>query len=460
MHRLPALVLFLTFAAPKSAAAQITLVDALRRADSAAVANRRATGLRDERDGLALAPLRGILPALRTEASLVRTTDPIGAFGTLLRQRRIGQADFDPSRLNFPAAVSNYGAGVIAEVPILNVDAWIGRSAAGRAATAGHLAADWTRATVRADVVRAYFGALLADEKVAMLAAATRSAAAHVRQAESLQRNGLATPSDGLLAAVKAGELDADLATAQGDVTNARRGLAVLVGGDGREPATPLGTLPTADALRRFVAADTVASAAPRGDVRAATLGADAARVDATRATAAVLPRLNGFARWDWNDPRRLFAGEKNWTVGLMASWSPFTGAAEIAEQRAATGRANTALALADGVAAQARLEVERTATDLSVALQRLAIAERGAVQATDAHRIVSRRYDGGLATVVELLDAAASDTHVATRVAVARFDVVSALAARQLAFGLDPAALAALDHSESRSTNFKDTDK
>ena len=460
MHRLTALFLFLTLAGPKSAAAQITLADALRRADSAAVANRRAAGLRDERDGLAFAPLRGILPALRTEASLVRTTDPIGAFGTLLRQRRIGQTNFDPARLNAPAAVTNYGAGVIAEVPILNVDAWIGRTAAVRAAAAGHWAADWTRATVRADVVRAYFGALLADEKVGMLAAATRSAAAHVRQAESLQRNGLATPSDALLAAVKAGELDADLATAQGGVMNARRGLAVLVGGDGREPATPLGALPTADALRRFVAADTIASTTPRGDVRAATLGADAARTDATRATAAVLPRLNGFARWDWNDPGRLFVGEKNWTVGLMASWSPFTGAAEIAEQRAATGRANTAHALADGVAAQARLEVERAATDLSVALQRLAIAERGAVQAIDAHRIVSRRYDGGLATVVELLDAAATDTHVATRLAVARFDVVAALAARQLASGLDPAALAALDHSESRSTNFKDTDK
>ena len=460
MHRLPTVLPFVILVALHPATAQLTLTDALRRADSAAVANRQAAGVRDERDGLALAPLRGILPALRTEASLVRTTDPIGAFGTLLRQRRIGPADFDPARLNFPSAVTNYGAGVIAEVPILNIDAWIGRTAAVRGAAAGQAAADWTRSTVRADVVRAYFGALLADVKVDMLEAAARSAAAHVRQAESLQRNGLATPSDALLASVKAGELDADLATARGDVTNARRGLAVLVGGDGRESVIPLGALPTAEALRRFVAADPVATSTQRSDVRAATLGADAARADATRATAAVLPRLNGFARWDWNDPGRLFGGEKNWTVGLMASWSPFTGAAEIAEQRAATGRANAAHALADGMAAQARLEGERATTDLTVAMQRLVIAERGAVQATDAHRIVSRRYDGGLATVVELLDAAATDTRVATRLAVARFDVVSALAMRQLVFGLDPAALAALDHFESRPANSKDAEK
>src|ERR1039458_2479327 len=78
--------------AASPARAQLRLADALR-----------AAGDRSARDAQAIAPLHGILPSARVEASIVRTDDPVGAFGTELRQRRIAQADFDPSRLNFPA---------------------------------------------------------------------------------------------------------------------------------------------------------------------------------------------------------------------------------------------------------------------------------------------------------------------------------------------------------------------
>jgi outer membrane protein len=166
------------------------------------------------------------------------------------------------------------------------------------------------------------------------------------------------------------------------------------------------------------------------------------------RAGALLLPRVNAFARADWNNPGRLYAGDRNWTAGVVASWSPFTGASELAEQRGAEGRAATARAMGDGAAANARLESERSLSDLRVALDRLAIAEHSAAQGMDAHRIVSRRYDGGLATVVELLDAAAAEVHTATALVRARYDVVIALASRRLALGLDPGAVALLESS------------
>ncbi len=454
------LALLFPLATTRPAGAQLRLREALGRADTAGIANRAAAGARAERDGNRLAPMRGILPAVRVEASAIRTTDPIGAFGTVLRQRRITAADFNPATLNYPAAVSNVGTGLVAEVPLFNADAWLGRDAAARAADAGHAAAAWTRFATRTDVIRAWFGALTALEKVTAYEAAVRAGAAHVKQAESLQRNGIVTPSDALMASVKAGEMESELASARGDVLNAQRGLAVLLGDNGSTPVAPAGALPTAQQLRDFAATDTSVSAAPRADVQAATLGAAAARRDSDRARATMLPRLNGFARYDWNDPSRLAGGDKNWTVGVMASWSPFTGASEIAERRATQGRAAQASAYADGANAQARFESERAGTDLRVALLRLDIAERSVTQATDAHRIVNRRYEGGLASVTELLDASATETHAATMFAKARYDVIVALAARRLALGLDPAALATLDTTDSRTQPSKDTDR
>ncbi|MDE3054229.1 MAG: hypothetical protein KGJ70_10115, partial [Gemmatimonadota bacterium] len=115
--------------------------------------------------------------------------------------------------------------------------------------------------------------------------------------------------------------------------------------------------------------------------------------------------------------------------------------------QRAAAG---TAAQAAD---AQARLQVAQTRVELAVALRRLALAELSAAQAVEAHRIVTRKYEGGLATVVELLDAAAADARSAVELQAARYGVIAADAARRLALGRDPASLAALDTLPTTTT-------
>jgi outer membrane protein TolC len=171
-----------------------------------------------------------------------------------------------------------------------------------------------------------------------------------------------------------------------------------------------------------------------------------AADADALRAKSLYVPRINGFARYDWNSALRPFGGDNNWTVGVMASWSPFAGASEVAEARSAEGRRMAAEATRDGAEARARLEEAQTATALRVALARLDIAERAVRQSADAHRIVARKYEGGLAPVVELLDAAAIETQARLGFAAARHELIVASAERHKALGGNPAALVSLD--------------
>lgn len=432
-----------------AAGAQLTLRDAFHRADQAAYASRIAAAAAAARRAQSLAPLAGILPSMRVEAGYVRTTDPIGAFGASLRQRSVTQADFDPQRLNYPAAIGNYQGGVVVEQPLLNADAWIGRSAALHAADATRASEEWTRISTRVDVVRAYYGAMLARERVATLLAAAAAAHAHVAQAEAMVRQGVVTKSDALLAAVRAGEIDAQLAEAEGASTTADRQLGVVLGGDGTTPVPALAAvrLPSTERIADAVAGDTAdVPLRARADVSAASEGLAAARGDALRARSTLLPRINGFARYDWNSPARVYAGDRNWTVGVMASWNVFAGAGEVADVHATAARAATARAEADLASASARLEAEQTRTALSVALTRLGIAERAVAQSAEAHRIVGRKYEGGLATVVELLDAQAAETQSALALAQARWGAIVAAAERRRALGLDPASLATLD--------------
>jgi outer membrane protein TolC len=452
-------------AAVNSAYAQLTLGDAIRQADHAAYQNRIARSETAAQLARSIAPLKGILPTVHFEAGYVRTTDPIGVFGSTLRQRSVSPASFDPARLNYPGAFGNHQSAVVVEQPILNADAWTGRRSANRAADAARGLEQWTKLSTRVDVVRAYYGAVLSAERVSTLRSASRAAHAHVSQAEALVRQGLATKSDALLAAVRAGNVDAQLAEAQGAAANAKRGLALLLG---RSPAatgiaTLAAALPTGERIRSAVSGDTLdAVPAERADVQAALNGADAARVNANRARSLIIPRVNAFARYDWNSATRSFADNRNWTVGVIASWTPFTNPADVADLRESSARREGALAQAEAAQANARVELEQTKTALKVALARLAIAERAVLQSAEAHRIVGRKYEGGLAQVVEVLDAQAVETQSALGLSETRWMTIVAAAERLRALGKDPGSLEVLDTpapeagSDSRSTSMR----
>ncbi len=425
---------------PAAAQAPLRLEQALARAETAGYANRIAAGQTRESAGLALAPYRGILPTVRLESAYLRTTDPLNSFGFLLRQRGVTPAAFAPASLNDPAAIGNLMTGVVLEQPIFNADAWLGRSAAAAARDATAASERWTQSSTAVRVVRAYYGAVLAREQVRTLEAAHQAAQAHVRQAEAMVRQGMATRSDALLASVKAGEVETSLLEARSNERLARRGLATLLGA----PADSGWILP--DSLPRAEWAQLVAGHASgdtgvatlRADVHAARKGQQAAEADARRAASLYLPRLNGFGRVDWNTPDTPFGGKSAWTVGVMLSWSPFAGAQELAEMRSAGGRRETAVAMAEAAEAQAAFEIAEARDRQQLALERLVIAERAVNQAIEAHRIVARKYDGGLATVSELLDAGAVETMTSLSESAARYGVIVAVAEARRAGGLD----------------------
>lgn len=425
----------------------LSLREALERAGPSAYANRIAAGEQVARAGAALAPYRGILPTVRMEGGYLETTDPLNAFGYILRRRAVTPAAFAPDRLNQPASTAILTTGLVLEQPLFNADAWLGRKAAAGGARASQRAGEWTQAGTAVEVVRQYWGGVLAVRQVSALRAALEAARAHARQAEAMARQGQVTRSDVLLASVKADEVEAMLLSAESRARQAHRRLAVLMGDPADTGFTLPDSLPSSEPLTAAGRAIGETGAMPRADVAAARSAREAAEADARRATALYLPRLNGFGRVDWNSADAPFGGRSAWTLGLMLSWTPFAGASELAEIRAAGGRSASAQALAESAEANAELEASRTRDELSVALARLSLAARGVAQAAEAHRIVGRKYDGGLATVTELLDAAAVETASVLGDAAARYDVIVAMAEMRKARGLDLAPLLDLEN-------------
>lgn len=443
-HLLP---LALALALPAGLHAQrLTLADALDRAGRSAYAVRASRAQAGDQEARAIGSLQGTLPTLRIEGGWMKTTDPLGAFGSLLRQREVTPAAFDPAGLNAPSPRTNWSGGVVAEVPLFNADALAGRRAAMAGARAAQAQAEWTAGTTRLRVVEAYFGARLSLEAVRTLEAADRTAAAHVHTATSLLEQGMVTRSDLLLAQVRAGEVSAQLIGARAQSALARQRLATLLGTPRDTAFTLPDSLPTAARIREVADRLNSSPVSDRADVAAAEATAKAAHGDATRAFGRVLPRINGFGRYDWNDADAPFQGPSSWTVGVMASWTPFSGAAEIADVRGARARVLAADAMAEAATAGAALELASRESDVTVARDRLLIAEQAVDQGAEAARLVARRYSGGLASITELLGAQAAETQTQLGLAEARVTLITALAARALARGADPADVTAVE--------------
>ena len=431
----------------QASTAPLTLTAALREGERATLGNRIAVANAAAASAQASQTLRGVLPSLRVEAVATRTTDPIGAFGAQLRQRSVTAAAFDPARLNNPAAISTVQGGVVIEMPLLNADAWAMRRSAQAAASASTAAAQWAAVGVRSNIIRAWYGAVLASAQVRMLTEAKRAADAAVRQVQAMVQQGLVTKADALQASVRALEIAAQALSARNEAQLAREQLALLIGRtDGSAPLLP-DTLGAEQPMRAVAVRDTLAAMpmSTRADVLAARSAADAAHADRDRAVRTLLPRLNGFARSDWFAATAPFAGRPAWTVGVLASWSVFGGGSELADLDGTTARSRAADAGRDAAAAQQRLETTATRRAIALALARLDLATLAADQSIEAQRLVQKRYAGGLATIAEVLNAEATATGKRLAQAGAQYALIDALVAHRQATGADPGDLQTL---------------
>ncbi len=457
-HALRLLVLPATLSTsvmPASAqSSSLRLRDVLAAVDTAAYAPRAARADTRAAEADITATMAGWLPALRLEAGAMRTTDPIGVFGARLRQRAVTASDFDPGHLNRPGGLSTVTGAVVLEQPVFAPAALFGRRTAGLAAAATRAAAEHALASVRLEASRAYFGAMLAAASVTALEAAVQAAEAHVTQAVSLERNGVVTRADVLLARVRMRELDAQRATARGRALTARLALAVLMGRPDDTVRTLPDSLPAVTGALRiegreeqpvFVRSDAPASSL-RHDVHAARLAARAARADVTRATARWAPTVGATVRSEWASPDQPFGGTPFWTAGVMISLPLFSGGADVADRQRARALAGAAESRAEAAAARASLEAVEARIERAVAFERLVIADGALAEAREALRLVQRRYDGGLAAVTELLDAAARHTAADLATMSARHDALVALAVERVSHGLDLSPLLALD--------------
>jgi len=378
-------------------------------------------------------------PRVSFSESWQRSNQPVFAFSSLLAARKFTEADFAVDRLNYPGAVAAFAGRLFVSQVIFDgrtaAESALGTSARDAAAAA----LDAARADIAVEVTRAYGRVLTAAAAHQAAASAVRSAEEDLARAERRRDAGLVTDADVLALAVHTAAMKRRQIAAAGDAAIARAALNRLTGApverafDVQEPPPATETPLDASALAAEAEANRPELRRSAADIASAEAGARLAR-------ASWYPRVAAQAGYQF-EGLEMFSRADSWIFGGELTWGISLGGAERARTRAAAAAVSAAQAADAGARASVHLDVVSAVYALEAARARVAVGRAAVDQAAERERITRNRYDAGLASVNDVLAAAAArlDAEVERVAAVVDALVASASLTRAVGWPVQP---------------------
>lgn len=364
------------------------------------------------------------LPRVNLSLTATRSNDALNAFGLKLGQQRVNPAtDFGPVALNHPDAINNFNSRVELLVPVYNggmVQSYVDTAKAHvRAAQSGDEVA---RQQLTKHVLMAYQGVHTARAYIKLAEEGRAAAEEYVRISDKLHKQGMVVKSDVLTAKVNLEDIKVKLVEAKNAEAAALDQLALLMGKSLDEPLD-VGESVT-PALLAGSAADLRAQALnEHAGLRALRNQLEGAGAQVGAARAGKKPQFNVMLRQDWND-KNLGLEASSYTVAGVLSWAAFDGGVNNATiDRAQAARAELAAKLRqaeEGIGYQVT-DARRKALE---AFDKIGAREAGLEQAREAQRLVKKRYENGMATLIELLGAQAQLDKANADLVAARYEL------------------------------------
>ncbi len=296
---------------------------------------------------------------------------------------------------------------------------------------------DTTRAGLILSVKRAYYGLLLAEHALAVVKEARDNIDRHVGRVQALYHRGLVSRLDLLRAEVQQSNIEPQIVRMQNAVELARYQLNLVLGRDLGEAVSAVDSL-----VYRSVALDSAALIEQALRNRPEMVQVEIAQSIARRASrisySGLQPSIVLLADYSYSKGQGFSGDEwqKNWDVGVAASWTLFDGGSTLGRIKEAGSNARRAALARGQLADYIRLEV--TANYLSVRAAERAIAsqEKTVEQAAEALKMAQMRYETGQATNLDVLDAQLALTQAKTNRIQAVHDYLVSLAALEKSVG------------------------
>lgn len=346
--------------------------------------------------------------------------------------KTIDQRNFQPGTdFNHPGRIDNVESGIVARMNLYQGGSHaLGREMARTGRTIATLDRTAVQNRLTAAVIDRYFAALTARDAAAIAAQAATSIKRQLRDTELRHSGGSALKSEVLSIKARLAQAESDRIRADNGCRLAAAALGRLLGDQEAATGELLSTdwqapNPPASLHEALTTALNQRPEWQQAD-EAVILAADRKR----RQQAALLPQVNAQAKYYHDDSALAFDhGNANWLIGAIADWTFFSGGRVNARIDAAEAALREAEATRDQARLDIELDVRSSYSNHAEALARVAVAESGVLEATEANRLVGMEYEGGSATVVRYLNAEVAFHSARMAAVAAHYDVIRAAA-------------------------------
>jgi outer membrane protein TolC len=317
-----------------------------------------------------------------------------------------------PPRIIYPDVPDNYRTRLDLQWPIYTggrTDALL-RAARAEAAASGEDLST-ARADLRLEITRAFWAVVTSNEAVHVLEESLRRVEAHLTDVRNRLAVGLVPPNDVLSAEAHRSRQEGLLIDARMRRDSALADLARLVGLAADTAITLDVALTPAAAPAESPSALAEQARAERPERRAIAqrIAATGARREA--AATGTKPQMSVVGGVDYANPNpRIFPRadewQGSWDAGVTVAWSLWDGGrvkAQVAETAAAERAFRERLLDLD---TRIEVDVRQRGLELESSLAAIRAAEDGVRSATEARRVVTDRFNAGVATSTDVLDA------------------------------------------------------
>jgi len=344
-----------------------------------------------------------LLPNLGFSQALTCSDDPVYAFGTLLRQQRFTQSDFDLNSLNRPRPLNNFSTRLSGNwIAFDSFRTQLAIRGADLRQKAAQDSLSRSDQQLVHEVVNKYQAILLASRHLEVVRHEVETAQALLDSSKTRVQAGLAVDSDQLVAMSYLAERQQELIEAEGDQAIA---WAELEHTAGSPISAERQTQPLAERQYELQPLDQAIALAlnSRPDRQSLAGQAAAQQANLRAAQSSYGPTVSAYGTWETDRKTLSGSGGNNWLAGVELRFDllPVAKRQQVSAAKVAVESAHLTQVAADN---QIRLEVTRAWYAHRAAGLKLEVARASVAQSDESLRILKDRYEAGLTTFTELL--------------------------------------------------------
>jgi outer membrane protein len=350
-------------------------------------------------------------PAVSFEETFAATNSPTNTFMMKLDQGRFSENDFAISSLNNPSAQHDFKTVLSVQQPLFVPSLSPLKEMAVKDAQKSELDLEAARQGIAFQVFFTYLDVQKADAQLGAAVKAVADARENMRLATVRTSSGVGLKSDELRSRTHLSMVEQQQITASNNLTLAKMKLAMLIGlpdaalsgkeqfeisGFQEDVAVPeLSDQVISDALQTRVEVKQSHAALEKSDAALSL------------ARSEYLPTVGAFASYQLNAKDAPFTSDNDaWTAGVSLKWNLFDGFRTNSERRRALSGQAAAREMLESTTKDVRYQLRESYIRRDEAGKHLEVAVHAVVDAEETVRLLTKRYENSLSTLVELLDA------------------------------------------------------